>query len=311
MSSLYLPLALVATFSMVIVAGLIVDVVLAQRRKTVELLEAQVEHASSNLRERELSRSFVDRIVTPVMDGLRQVMRRVTPLGMNDRIEERLALAGNPARWDVERVVAFKIVGAVAAVVLGGLTWLSGDASPLRVVIISVLFALIAFIAPDVILGGMATRRREEIRKALPDTMDLLTISVEAGIGFDGALTQVVQKVPGELSAEIARMLQEIQLGESRVESFKNLASRTKVEELDSFVLAMIQADVFGVSVSKVLRAQAGELRTRRRQRAERRAMQVPVKILFPTIFCVLPALLIVILGPAVIRIAGDLFGSL
>lgn len=311
MSSLYLPLALVATFSMVIVAGLIVDVVLAQRRKTVELLEAQVEHASSNLRERELSRSFVDRIVTPVMDGLRQVMRRVTPLGMNDRIEERLALAGNPARWDVERVVAFKIVGAVAAVVLGGLTWLSGDASPLRVAIISVLFALIAFIAPDVILGGMATRRREEIRKALPDTMDLLTISVEAGIGFDGALTQVVQKVPGQLSAEIARMLQEIQLGESRVESFKNLASRTKVEELDSFVLAMIQADVFGVSVSKVLRAQAGELRTRRRQRAERRAMQVPVKILFPTIFCVLPALLIVILGPAVIRIAGDLFGGL
>ena len=311
MSSLYLPLALVATFSMVIVAGLIVDVVLAQRRKTVELLEAQVEHASSNLRERELSRSFVDRIVTPVMDELRRVMRRVTPLGMNDRIEERLALAGNPTRWDVERVVAFKIVGAVAAVVLGGLTWLSGDASPVRVVVISVLFALIAFIAPDVILGGMATRRREEIRKALPDTMDLLTISVEAGIGFDGALTQVVQKVPGELSAEIARMLQEIQLGESRVESFKNLASRTKVEELDSFVLAMIQADVFGVSVSKVLRAKAGELRTRRRQRAERRAMQVPVKILFPTIFCVLPALLIVILGPAVIRIAGDLFGGL
>ncbi len=311
MSSLYLPLALVATFSTVIVAGLIVDVVLAQRRKTVELLEAQVEHASSNLRERELSRSFVDRIVTPVMDGLRRVMRRVTPLGMNDRIEERLALAGNPPRWDVERVVAFKIVGAVAAVVLGGLTWLSGDASPVRVVVTSVLFALLAFIAPDVILGGMATRRREEIRKALPDTMDLLTISVEAGIGFDGALTQVVQKVPGQLSAEIARMLQEIQLGESRVESFKNLASRTKVEELDSFVLAMIQADVFGVSVSKVLRAQAGELRTRRRQRAERRAMQIPVKILFPTIFCVLPALLIVILGPALIRIAGDLFGSL
>ncbi|MGH2699096.1 MAG: type II secretion system F family protein [Actinomycetota bacterium] len=309
MSSLYLPLALVATFSMVIVAGLIVDLVLAQRRRTVELLEAQVEHVTSSIRERELSRSFLERVVAPIVEGLGRVARRVTPLGMNDRIDQKLALAGSPAGWDVERVVAFKVMGAVGAVVLAGLTWLGGDASPVKVAILSAFFALLAFVAPDVLLEGMATRRREAIRKALPDTMDLLTISVEAGIGFDGALAQVVQKVPGELSSEIARMLQEIQLGESRVESFKNLASRTRVEELDSFVLAMIQADVFGVSVSKVLRAQAGELRTRRRQRAERKAMQVPVKILFPTIFCVLPALLLVILGPAVIRIATDLFG--
>ncbi|MGH2749418.1 MAG: type II secretion system F family protein [Actinomycetota bacterium] len=311
MSSLYLPLALVATFSMFMIVGLIVDLIVAQRRRPVELLEAQVEHISSNTRERELARSFVERVITPVMEGLGRVMRRVTPLGMNDRIEQKLALAGSPARWDVERVVAFKLLGAVAAVVLAAFVWLGSDASPVRTAVLSIFFAVLAFVAPDVVLAGMATRRREAIRKALPDTMDLLTISVEAGIGFDGALAQVVQKVPGELSAEIARMLQEIQLGESRVEAFKSLAGRTKVEELDSFVLAMIQADVFGVSVSKVLRAQAGELRTRRRQRAERKAMQVPVKVLFPTIFCVLPALLVVILGPAMIRIAGDLFGAL
>jgi len=311
MSSLYLPLALVATFSTVLVAGMVIDVVLSRRRRAVDLLEAQIEHVTSSLREQALSRSFMERVISPVLTGLGSVIRRITPYGMNDRIEQKLALAGGPARWDVERVAAAKVLGALAAAVLAVLFGLSGGASPLRTAITSALLAGLAFVTPDVLLSGMGTRRQDAIRKALPDTMDLLTISVEAGIGFDGALAQVVHKVPGELSDEIARMLQEVQLGESRVDAFKNLAQRTKVEELDSFVLAMIQADVFGVSVSKVLRAQAAELRTRRRQRAERKAMQVPVKILFPTIFCVLPSLLVVILGPAIIRIANDLFGSL
>ncbi|MGH2790971.1 MAG: type II secretion system F family protein [Actinomycetota bacterium] len=311
MSSLYLPLALVATFSTVVIAGLVIDLVLARRRRVVDLLESQIEHMTSSVREQVLSRSFVERVISPVVAGLGSVVRRITPYGMNDRIEHKLALAGSPARWDVERIGATKVLGGLAGGGLAALLGLTSGASPLRIAVMTVGLAGLAFVTPDVLLSGMATRRQEQIRKALPDTMDLLTISVEAGIGFDGALAQVVHKVPGELSDEIARMLQEVQLGESRVDAFKNLAQRTKVEELDSFVLAMIQADVFGVSVSKVLRAQAAELRTRRRQRAERKAMQVPVKILFPTIFCVLPSLLVVILGPAVIRIANDLFGSL
>ena len=310
MSSVYLPLALVATFSTVLVAGLVIDVVLARRRRAVDLLEAQVEHVTVNLRERVLSRSFVERVISPLLTGLGSVVRRITPYGMNDRIELKLGLAGSPARWDVERMAAAKVLGGLTAAVLAVMLGLGADASPLRTAVMSAVLAGLAFVTPDILLSGMATRRQDSIRKALPDTMDLLTISVEAGIGFDGALAQVVHKVPGALSDEIARMLQEVQLGESRVDAFKNLAERTKVEELESFVLAMIQADVFGVSVSKVLRAQAAELRTRRRQRAERKAMQVPVKILFPTIFCVLPSLLVVILGPAIIRIANDLFGS-
>jgi len=310
MSSLYLPLALVATFSTVLVAGLVIDVVLARRRRAVDLLEAQVEHVTVNLRERVLSRSFVERVISPLLTGLGSVVRRITPYGMNDRIELKLGLAGSPARWDVERVAAAKVLGGLTAAVLAVMLGLGAGTSPLRTAVMSAVLAGLAFVTPDILLSGMATRRQDSIRKALPDTMDLLTISVEAGIGFDGALAQVVHKVPGALSDEIARMLQEVQLGESRVDAFKNLAERTKVEELESFVLAMIQADVFGVSVSKVLRAQAAELRTRRRQRAERKAMQVPVKILFPTIFCVLPSLLVVILGPAIIRIANDLFGS-
>jgi tight adherence protein C len=311
MSSVYLPIALAATFGAIVVAGLAVDLLLARRRRPVELLEAQVEHVTVNLRDRELSRSFVERIVLPVLARLGQTMRRITPLGMNERIERKLALAGAREGWDAERVAAFKLLGALGVFVFAVLLSLAGGLSIVRAVILASVLAGIAFVIPDLLIEMKAAKRQDEIRKAMPDTMDLLTISVEAGIGFDGALAQVIHKVPGELSLEIARMLQEIQLGESRVDAFKNLAQRTRVAELESFVLAMIQADVFGVSISKVLRAQANELRTKRRQQAERKAMQLPVKILFPTIFCVMPSLLVIVLGPAAIRILTDFFGTL
>jgi tight adherence protein C len=164
------------------------------------------------------------------------------------------------------------------------------------------------YIAPDSILNRKAEDRQKRIRRAMPDTMDLLTISVEAGLGFDSALAQVVQHVPGPLSLELGRMLQEVQLGRSRADAFRDLAARTDVEEMSAFTLAMIQADIFGVSVSKVLRAQAKELRVKRRQSAERIAMQIPVKILFPMLFCVMPALFVVVIGPGAIRIFDAFF---
>jgi tight adherence protein C len=144
----------------------------------------------------------------------------------------------------------------------------------------------------------------------MPDTMDLLTISVEAGLSFDAALAHVRKNVPGPLSDEIGRMLHEMQLGVSRVEAFRHLADRTDVEELKAFVLSMVQADTFGISVGKVLRAQAKELRMKRRQRAEEAAMKVPVKMLFPLIFCILPAMFIVMVGPGVIRIMRAFSGA-
>jgi tight adherence protein C len=140
--------------------------------------------------------------------------------------------------------------------------------------------------------------------------MDLLTISVEAGLGFDSALAQVVKNVPGPLSQEIARTLQEMQIGVSRIDALRNLSDRTEVPELDGFVLSMIQADKYGVGVAAVLRAQSTELRQKRRQRAEETAQKVPLKLLFPTIFMILPALFIVILGPGVIQVYHTFFGS-
>jgi tight adherence protein C len=310
MSSLYLPLALVATFCAVALGGIAVEFTLAERRRAIRLLEAQVGQVGVNLRHEDLSRSFFERVLFPVGQTLGKIARRVTPIDMHKRIAHRLLLAGTPAGWDEEKVASVKVLGLVGGVVFGfAVTWLGGS-SPAAVAVTAAFFGAAGFVGPDAVLERAARRRQDEIQKALPDTMDLLTISVEAGLGFDAALAQVINNVPGPLSREIGRMLHEVQLGVSRVDAFRNLADRTDVDELRAFVLAMIQADVFGVGVASVLRAQAKDLRTKRRQRAERKAMQTPVKILFPLIFCVLPALFVVILGPGAIRIYSTFFGA-
>jgi tight adherence protein C len=159
-------------------------------------------------------------------------------------------------------------------------------------------------------VNGRVEDRQREILRTLSDTLDLLTISVEAGLSLNASISQVVQNVPGVLSQEFARMLQEIQLGVPRSDAFRHLAERTDVDELNAFALAMIQADVFGVSIAGVLRTQAEQLRIKRRQRAEAKAQQIPVKIVFPLILCVLPSLFVVIIGPGAIRIVNSLLHS-
>jgi tight adherence protein C len=168
---------------------------------------------------------------------------------------------------------------------------------------------VLAFYAPNIILYQAAYNRSERILKELPDALDLLVISVESGLGFDAALSQVARNTQGPLADEFFRVLQEMQLGTSRSDSLRALADRTDVSDLRGFITAMVQADSFGIPVANVLRIQAREMRTRRSQRAEESAQKVPVKILFPLIFCILPVLFIAILGPAVIQIAGAFSG--
>jgi tight adherence protein C len=182
--------------------------------------------------------------------------------------------------------------------------------APFIAIVAIALLAFVGFVLPDSLLNRKVTERQKEILKTLSDTLDLLTISVEAGLSLNAAIAQVVQNVPGVLSAEFARMLQEIQLGVPRSEAFRHLADRTDVEELNGFALAMIQADVFGVSIASVLRTQAQQLRIKRRQAAEAKAQQTPVKIVFPLVLCILPALFVVIVGPGAIQIVTQLFAQ-
>jgi tight adherence protein C len=223
-------------------------------------------------------------------------------------MRRKLDLAGNPPGWDSDRIVAFKMLGLIVGGSLGVvLPLLAG--SVLWAIILGVGLAVLGFYAPNIILYQAAYNRSERILKELPDALDLLVISVESGLGFDAALSQVARNTQGPLADEFFRVLQEMQLGTSRSDSLRALADRTDVSDLRGFITAMVQADAFGIPVANVLRIQAREMRTRRSQRAEESAQKVPVKILFPLIFCILPVLFIAILGPAVIQIANAFSG--
>jgi tight adherence protein C len=228
---------------------------------------------------------------------------------MRERIARQLVLGGSPERLDADKVAAMKLFGAIGGSLLGLAVGFAFGWSPPFVLVAMGFMAAIVYLMPGAGLGQRAINRQEAIRLALPDMMDLLTLSVEAGLGFDAALQHVRRNVPGPLSDEIGRFLQEIQLGVSRTEAFRHLADRSDVQELKGFVIAMIQADTFGISVGKVLRSQAKELRLRRRQRAEELALKMPVKLLFPLIIGILPATLLAIGGPGIIRVMQTIFG--
>jgi tight adherence protein C len=312
MSSVWLALTLVGAFLAIFMVGVLLDMFMRERNRTVTLLETSLGQVtdSVDLREEELSGSALDRIVLPTAKRLGKRLVRLTPFDLNSRINEQLILAGTPVGWDAERVVALKIIGGVAGLV-GGilLAALLPIAAALKVGFV-VLFTLIGYVMPGAQVSTMAAKRQRAIQRQLPDVMDLLTISVEAGLGFDAALSQVTKNVPGPLAEEIGRLLQEIQIGSSRAEAFRHLGERTNVAELQSFTLSMIQADLFGVSIANVLRAQSKELRQKRRQRAEELAQKIPVKLLFPMIFLVLPALFVIILGPGAIKIYQQFFSK-
>jgi tight adherence protein C len=310
-NQVWLALGLLGTFLTIVMLGLVVDMALSSRRRYVSVLRGQVGDTPgsiANLRHDQLRRSALERLVLPFAGKVISSIGRLTPLDLYGRVNRLIVLAGNPPSLTAERIVAFKIVFAIVGLVAGIAVSSFLPFKGILVVMAVAVFALIGYTAPSAAVAARASKRQKEIRKVLSDTMDLLTISVEAGLGFDAALGQVVRNVPGPLSEEISRMLQEMQIGVARTEALRHLTDRTEVPELDGFVLSMIQADKYGVGVAKVLRAQATELRQKRRQRAEETAQKVPLKLLFPMIFMVLPAMFIVILGPGIIKIYEAFF---
>lgn len=310
MSSLWLALALVATFLTIFLAGVIVEMFMREKNRPMTLLQSHLGPVEAvDLRQQELQGSMLDRVFMPAAKRIGRGFVRLTPLDLSTRITKLLVLAGNPPAWDAERVVALKIIGAVGGLVLGGtLMTLVPVPSPMKIVGIAI-FALLGYTIPSAQLRTMANARQKGIQRQLSDVMDLLTISVEAGLGLDAAIAQVTQNVPGPLAEELMRLSQEVQIGVGRADAFRHLSERTQVPELRGFTLAMIQADLFGVSIANVLRAQSRELRQKRRQRAEEIAQKIPVKLLFPMIFLVLPATFIIVLGPGALQIYNQFFG--
>jgi tight adherence protein C len=300
----FLALAVGGTFLAILAVGYTVSVASRSRRST-QVLQAQLESAGVGVQAAR-GASFSQRVVDPAVASFSKVAGRITPSGLRSGIERRLVLAGSPKGWTAETILALQLAVTIGGGILGYFVGMRGDPRILGPFWIPLL-AFVAYVIPLSVLDRKATHRQEQIRRSLADTIDLLTISVEAGLAFDAALLQARRSMKGPLSEEIGRMLHEMQLGVRRTDAMRHLSERTNVEELRSFVLAMVQADVFGVSVANVLRAQSQELRTKRRQRAEEKAMKTPVKLLFPMIICILPALLVLVVGPGAIRIANTL----
>lgn len=226
---------------------------------------------------------------------------RLSPAGIHARLQYRLDLAGNPDRWNADRILAYKGFGLV---MLGAFGMLIGLHSFLLLIIYGAIGGGIGFVLPDILLYNAGLKRQEKIQNALPDSMDMLTVCAEAGLGFDAAIAQVARNTVGPLSEELARALQEMHIGKSRAEALRAMADRTTVVELRAFVSALVQASELGISIASVLREQAKEMRLRRRQRAEEKAQKVPVKITFPLVLCLFPALFVVVMGPGAITIS-------
>lgn len=258
---------------------------------------------------RELAPSFQDRVLNPLLDRSLNLGKKLTRSDHTERIRHKLEVAGNPPGWTVDRVTSLKLVGLVAFAVVGlVISVLFGFGLGLMVVA-AVVAGVVGFTAPNMYLYQKGYDRTNKMQRALPDALDLLTISVESGLGFDAALSQVARNTSGPLSDEFARVLQEMQIGMGRGAALRALGERTHVPEVKGFASAMVQADQLGIPIANVLRVQSREIRTKRRQRAEEAAQKVAVKILIPLIFCILPTLFIAVLGPAGITIVEAFSG--
>jgi tight adherence protein C len=262
----------------------------------------------TSLEEIELSQPFSERVIVPLIRRIGEFSARFTPQKAIQDTARRLELAGNP--WPID-AATFLAIRFILAVVLGGLlvavVLISPPSNPSDnfMYIGGATFA--GFFLPHLMLSSKITRRQKEIRKAMPDALDLLTICVEAGLGFDAAMSKVSEKWENELSLAFTRAIREIQLGKVRREALKDMSDRLGLPEVTSFVAAIIQSEQLGVSMAKVLRIQSDQMRVKRRQFAEEEAHKAPIKMIIPMALLIFPSIMIIILTPAVIQIMGTL----
>jgi len=254
-----------------------------------------------NQRDRELAEPVRDRVLLPLVHNLVNLGKVFTPADYVAKVRHRLTVAGKPTQEQLDRFLAVRVITIALIPVWFFLSFFVLKLSGTMSLLVFALMSLASVLGPDAILNRRMAERQQAIRVKLPDILDLLTISVEAGLGFEQALDRTVGAVPGPLSDEFARMLGEVRAGARRSDAMRALDERTDVTEVRSFVLAILQADTFGVSIGRVLRSQADEMRIRRRQMAQEQAQKAPVKMLIPMVFCVFPALFVVVIGPAVL----------
>lgn len=251
--------------------------------------------------ELEVSKPFLQRIVASCIKWSSELALRFSSATTGDKLKRKLQAAGNPLGFDFAEFMGFKVLVILFLSLFGVLLSLNKGLG--QIVKTGLAFGIMGYLIPEVWLNSKVRTRKSEIQQELPDVLDLLTVSVEAGLGFDSAISKVVEKSKGALAQEFSRLLQEIRVGRPRREALRELSDRLQVEDFSTFAATLIQADQLGVSIGKILRIQSDTMRTKRRQRAEEAAMKAPVKILIPMVFFIFPVLLIVLLGPAILNL--------
>jgi len=293
-----------AAGAVVVGLGMAVALALSGRGQVIGVARSLVivEHA---VRPHEVGRNELpakERFSKPFYAAMRSLALRLSPTGTGQRLAKLLDYAGNPGTWTVERLLGTK---GAALLLFGLLGLLFGGGLTLRGLAVTAAAAAFGFYLPDILVYNAGQKRQEKLRLGLADALDMLTVCVEAGQGFDAALMQVARALKGPVAGEFARVLQEIQIGKARGVAFSALAERTSVPEIKTFVTALVQADRLGLPIGKVLREQANQMRLVRRQRAEEKAQKVPIKILFPMLLCIFPALIIVVIGPGILKMVA------
>jgi tight adherence protein C len=305
----------IVIIAILVIAAILIFLGIRQSRQP-DALEERLEQFGTlerppSLEEIEMSQPFSERILLPVLRAIAQFVSRFTPRQSMESVQHQLDLAGNPYGWGPTEYLGIRGVVFVIFAAIAGFVFFVSPLAGTRKILVAGVALVAGFLMPMLWLRTKISRRQRSIVKSLPDALDLLTICVEAGLGFDAAMAKVAEKWEDELSAAFMRVIQEIQLGKLRREALRDMANRMEVPDVSTFIAAIIQADQLGVSIARVLRIQSDQMRVRRRQRAEEQARAATLRILPPVVFFIFPSLLVILLGPAVITFKNmqGLFG--
>ena len=299
-----MPLMPIAIAAIVVIAIVLFFFGLAKQAQTPSPVQERLERYGTRprtLEEIEMQRPFSERAVLPLLKGLSRIFSRATPQRNVEEIRMKLDMAGNPNNWSVSDFVGLRGLVAILTAVLGVVLGWAMRSQPAMILLFLGIGGILGFYLPMLWLNRVIRTRQDHVQKQLPDAMDLLTISVESGLGFDAAMGKVADKWDNELSRAFGRAIAEIRVGKLRREALRDMAARIQVSDFTNFIAAIIQADQLGVSIGKVLRIQSEQMRTKRRQRAEEKANQAPIKMLIPLAFLIFPSIFIVLLGPTVV----------
>jgi tight adherence protein C len=294
--------ALTGVFGSVLICTLLLYLLLSgEKMRMSKRVTAVVGASNAPIRQQELSLPLFQRFIKPLLGGLARIFSKYIPAARENTIEKKLREAGRPGNMSARELMAVKYLSCGACALLLKFLW-SGDSSA-QSFMMAVAGAVLGWLLPDTYLNMKITKRKDEIEKQLPEVLDLLTVCVEAGLGFDGAIMKVVEKLKGVLPAELHLALEETRMGKPRREALREMADRICVDDLSNFVGSIIMAEQLGISIGNVLRLQSREIRQKRRQRVEEQAMKAPIKMLIPMVAFIFPSLFVVLLGPAMLRI--------